>query len=341
MGTRLWTGAAVTAALLLGMAAQAAAAGLDDLELGELWMGEAWSKETLRERTVVVEFWGYNCPPCRASLPHLAELADEHRDKGVVVIGVHSQNVPKEQVLDLCRAKGVNFSIYGSGKIKGCSFRGIPKVYLIDWKGEVCWDGHPSSLDAALDDALRGAPDWLAGPRHYEKVASEARKVRSRRGMGKAAASLREKTGSDDALEKEEAAELLGRLEKHAENRRRRAEALREEGRPLEALAVLEELSRAFRGDDIGEAAEARRKELEKDDAFQRERAAGKMLAAVEAMARRVDPPRRGEDLAKWKRKNGAVLMRLAGMLRSVEKKYGGTKVAGRIAGLRARLHLE
>jgi hypothetical protein len=38
----------------------AAAATLEDLELGDHWMGEKWDKESLRDRTVVIEFWGYN-----------------------------------------------------------------------------------------------------------------------------------------------------------------------------------------------------------------------------------------------------------------------------------------
>ena len=44
--------------LPLLVAGTAAAATLDDLELRDLWMGEAWDKESLKDRTVVVEFWG-------------------------------------------------------------------------------------------------------------------------------------------------------------------------------------------------------------------------------------------------------------------------------------------
>jgi len=33
---------------------------LDDLSLGDHWMGEKWDLESLKERTVVVEMWGYN-----------------------------------------------------------------------------------------------------------------------------------------------------------------------------------------------------------------------------------------------------------------------------------------
>lgn len=44
----------------LSLAAQAGAATLDDLELRDHWMGDTWDRDALRDRTVVVEFWGYN-----------------------------------------------------------------------------------------------------------------------------------------------------------------------------------------------------------------------------------------------------------------------------------------
>ncbi len=51
--------AAALAALALSGAA-AGAATIDDLTLGDHWAGEKWDKDSLRDRTVVVELWGYN-----------------------------------------------------------------------------------------------------------------------------------------------------------------------------------------------------------------------------------------------------------------------------------------
>jgi hypothetical protein len=46
--------------LLCLVGGTAAATTIDDLELGDCWMGEKWDKESLKGRTVLIEFWGYN-----------------------------------------------------------------------------------------------------------------------------------------------------------------------------------------------------------------------------------------------------------------------------------------
>src|SRR5688572_28676628 len=36
----------------------------------------------------VVEFWATWCPPCRTSIPHLAELQKRFKNRGVVIVGI-------------------------------------------------------------------------------------------------------------------------------------------------------------------------------------------------------------------------------------------------------------
>jgi thiol-disulfide isomerase/thioredoxin len=43
----------------------------------------------LRGKFVLLEFWGYWCGPCVASMPELMEFYDQHKEQGLVVVGVH------------------------------------------------------------------------------------------------------------------------------------------------------------------------------------------------------------------------------------------------------------
>ena len=45
----------------------------------------------LKGKVVFFEYWGINCPPCIASMPHLQELQEKFQSKGFTVIGSHSQ----------------------------------------------------------------------------------------------------------------------------------------------------------------------------------------------------------------------------------------------------------
>jgi len=47
--------------------------------------------------TLVLEFWATWCPPCRASIPHLTELAHKYKSAGVEFVGI--TNEPNETMI--------------------------------------------------------------------------------------------------------------------------------------------------------------------------------------------------------------------------------------------------
>ena len=50
----------------------------------------------LRGKVVVVDFWTYGCVNCVNTLPHVTELYSKYRDRGLVVVGVHTPEFPFE-----------------------------------------------------------------------------------------------------------------------------------------------------------------------------------------------------------------------------------------------------
>jgi thiol-disulfide isomerase/thioredoxin len=59
--------------------------------------------DELRGKVVLIEFWTYTCINWRRQLPYVRARADKYRDKGLVVIGVHSPEFAFEKNIDNVR----------------------------------------------------------------------------------------------------------------------------------------------------------------------------------------------------------------------------------------------
>ena len=59
----------------------------------------ALTKESLRGKVVLVDFWTFGCYNCLNALPHVKELYARYASQGLVVIGVHTPELPRERVL--------------------------------------------------------------------------------------------------------------------------------------------------------------------------------------------------------------------------------------------------
>jgi thiol-disulfide isomerase/thioredoxin len=64
---------------------------------------KAWLNSTplniadLRGKVVLVDFWTYGCYNCVNTLPHVTRLYHTYKDKGLIVIGVHTPEFPFEK----------------------------------------------------------------------------------------------------------------------------------------------------------------------------------------------------------------------------------------------------
>src|SRR6476620_6685981 len=78
-------------------------------ELASLGRADAWlnspplTAENLRGKVVLVDFWTYTCVNWLRTLPYVRAWADKYRDRGLVVIGVHSPEFAFEKHLDNVR----------------------------------------------------------------------------------------------------------------------------------------------------------------------------------------------------------------------------------------------
>jgi thiol-disulfide isomerase/thioredoxin len=92
----LATAAATIAAGQLGFLRGTSGAGKDGGELASLDTATGWLNSTpltaagLRGKVVLVGFWTYSCINWLRTLPYVRAWAEKYRDRGLVVIGVHS-----------------------------------------------------------------------------------------------------------------------------------------------------------------------------------------------------------------------------------------------------------
>jgi thiol-disulfide isomerase/thioredoxin len=139
-------------------------------------------------KTYVVEFWATWCGPCRASIPHLTELAHKHKDAGVRVIGVDVWERDTSRVQPFIEEMGDQMdysvaldSIPDGGKaddgvmaktwMAAAAEDGIPTAFVVR-DGKIAWIGHPMSMDEPLGKILAG--DWDVKAQAAERLVAKA-----------------------------------------------------------------------------------------------------------------------------------------------------------------------
>jgi len=132
-----------------------------DFSLPDL-SGKTVTLKQHRGKVVVLDFWATWCPPCRASIPELAKMQDKYRDKGLVVLGISTDDKRKasdEYLQSFCKKLKINYVVlrYDYKVIEdyfGLQAPSLPTVYVIDREGRVRDKlvGHePGALEKSLE----------------------------------------------------------------------------------------------------------------------------------------------------------------------------------------------
>jgi len=259
----------------------------------------------LRGKIVVVEFWATWCPPCRATIPHLVEMHETYRSKGVVLISLTDE--PKAKVEPFARKMGMTYPVgCGSRSKSAYGVRGIPHAFVIDVAGKVAWHGHPGSdgFEAAIREQLRTNPPTLLSPKQKARILALLEKAEEAIGEAqypRAVALLeRIKDPDQDPEVKERVSAIRKKLADRAEARLAEAEKLLKQKAYYEADVALAEAAALAGGSDLAETARSRRAELLKDEAVRaaieqgrREREAAEALAKLEKEATEMAPAAR------------------------------------------------
>lgn len=99
---------------------------------------------SLRGKTVLVEFWTFDCINCLRSAAWVKKVASEKSDRGLVVVGVHTPELPQERDVSNVRKAVAKLDIKYPVMIDGdysywnaMSNQYWPAFYLIDADGKL------------------------------------------------------------------------------------------------------------------------------------------------------------------------------------------------------------
>jgi thiol-disulfide isomerase/thioredoxin len=135
--------------------------------------GKMFSMDDLQGKVVLLDFWAVWCPPCRAALPHLREIARKFQGQPLVILSVSLDGDEQKWRAFIAKNK-MTWPQYREAGVNGVMARmfgitAIPRTFLIDADG-VLREEH-------LGDAL------IEGK--LEKLIAEAREIESSERAGK------------------------------------------------------------------------------------------------------------------------------------------------------------
>lgn len=102
--------------------------------------GHEANLESYLGQWVVVNYWATWCPPCIVEMPELQEFHDEHKDKDAIVIGINTELIGKQQLLDFLDEYFITYPVFTSRPTQESELGlipGLPTTFLVTPEGKV------------------------------------------------------------------------------------------------------------------------------------------------------------------------------------------------------------
>jgi thiol-disulfide isomerase/thioredoxin len=109
------------------------------------WLNSApLTMESLHGKVVLVQFWTYSCINCLRTLPYVTRWHEQYKDKGLVVVGVHTPEFAFEKeranVETAIKRLGIHYPVAQDNQYRTWRAFGNqywPAAYLIDRSGTI------------------------------------------------------------------------------------------------------------------------------------------------------------------------------------------------------------
>jgi thiol-disulfide isomerase/thioredoxin len=118
------------------------------------WVQGELDLAALQGKVVLIDFWGTWCGPCVAALPKLVALHEKYKDRGLVIIGIHTTNAA-ENLPGFLTQHALPYSLAidrEDATVKAYGIRAFPSLVMIGKDGKVAAAriGLASDLEAVL-----------------------------------------------------------------------------------------------------------------------------------------------------------------------------------------------
>jgi thiol-disulfide isomerase/thioredoxin len=139
---------------------------LGTLDRAPVWLNsDPLTADGLRGRVVLLDIWTYSCINWLRTLPYVRAWDETYRDRGLVVVGVHSPEFGFEHDLDNVRRAvgelGVRYPVVIDNDFaiwRSLGNRYWPAIYLVDRDGEVRFrhfgEGSYEEIERAIQELL-------------------------------------------------------------------------------------------------------------------------------------------------------------------------------------------
>jgi thiol-disulfide isomerase/thioredoxin len=122
------------------------------------WSNDSWLNTAqpphlaqLKGKVVLLNFWVYTCYNCTNTVPSLVDFDHKYRDRGLVLIGIHTPEFPpysgehdKANVARALKRYGIEYPVAQDNDDKTWNLYGIrywPSFVLIDKQGVIRYEG--------------------------------------------------------------------------------------------------------------------------------------------------------------------------------------------------------